>query len=401
MPSTVVLAWELGGGYGHIHPLWSIGDALMRRGHNLVVIVKELHRAEVAFGGLGIPILQAPMAARARTRPSDLCTLGQTLGMAGYDCVEHFGPIYRAWRVLLESVGPALVVGDYAPTGLLAARGLGIPRIEVGNGWTTPPLSIPSPHLSPWKTPPSRDVLLAREGKIVAVVNRVLQRCGDEPIGALADLHDTEDRFLLTFPELDHFGPRPESAYLGTLASGHATDTPPWPAGDGPRIFGYLSARYGGFDRLVAQLGTSGRPTLIHARDLEPARAKAASTPSLRFSPGMVDVSVAFGQADLVVSHGGHGTASQALLHGCPLLVLPEHDEQALTGHNLARAGMGVSVGHRLGVEHDYGALVDTLATEDKYRVAAARFAARHADFDQAASVVQMADRCEALIERG
>ncbi len=395
---TVALCWELGGGYGHVHSLAVLADALQRRGATVVLIVKELHRAEAAFGGRGVPIMQAPLSARPRVAPARLHTLGETLGMAGYDCVEHFGPIYRAWRMLLESIGADLVVGDYAPTALLAARGLGIPRVEIGTGWTTPPLSTPTPFLSPWTEPPSAEVRLGREARVVAVVNGVLMRCGDPPIGSLSELHDTDDRFLLTFEELDHFGPRKGARYLGTLASGHANAPPVWPAGDAPRIFGYVSARHWGFERLMNQLAALSLPTVVHARDLDPSRAATLQTETLHVARDIVDVDVAFSEASVVVSHGGHGTTSRALLAGRPLLVLPEHDEQALMGHRLSAQGLGVSVGHRRGVEHDYGSLLDTLLHSPSHAAAATAFAERYAGFAQADAVTAMADGCVALL---
>lgn len=398
MTSTIALAWELGRGYGHVHSLAAIGEALGRRGHRLVVIAKELHRAEGAFGGLGVPILQSPMGAPARAAPERLHSLGETLRVAGYDCVEHFGPIYRAWRVLLEAFGPSVVIGDYAPTAALAARALGIPRVVIGTGWTVPPLQVPMPNVTPWAPLPRREATLAAEGEVLAVINEVLSRCGDAPVHAVADVHEGTERWLLTFEELDHFGPRPDTTYWGTLAGGHGARPPVWPQGEGPRVFTYLSARYWDFERVVEHLGATGYPTLVYARDLGPARAAELSTSTLRFSPHIVDIDLAMKQAAVFVSHGGHGTVSRALLHGRPLLVLPEHDEQALMGHHLAAQGLAIDVGLSRDRSNDYAPLLRSVVEGGSHARAAQAFAARHAGFDQAASVRALADRCERLL---
>ena len=398
--AVVVLAWELGGGHGHVASLRAVGTALRERGHTTIVATRNLQRAEAAFGGTGTPILQAPIGWPPR-RPLPVPRVhAAMLRLAGYEQPAALGPLYRAWRVLLESVGASLVVGDFAPTALLAARGLGIPRVALGTGYAVPPLSSPTPALRPWEGDVTREDAQHGDGHVLQTINRVLARCGDTPLVAMHELYDADARFVLSFPALDHFAPRDDARYWGTLASGHSNAAPEWPAGTGPRVFAYLDAGYSGLTHALRQFASLGRPTLVVARDLSRS-ADLPDAPNVRIVPTLVNVDVAVAEASVVVSHGGHGTASRALLGGCPLLVLPQHDEQALLGHRLASQQLAINVGPRQDIDHDLCALLTPLLEGDTFRNAAAAFARRHRDHDQASAVAAIGRRCEALIRAG
>jgi UDP:flavonoid glycosyltransferase YjiC (YdhE family) len=162
-------------------------------------------------------------------------------------------------------------------------------------------------------------------------------------------------------------------------------------------VFVYVSARYWAFDRLIEQLAGSKHRTLVYARDLDAQRAASLTTQTLGFAPDIVDIDEAARRSALVVSHGGHGTTSRVLLGGRPLLVLPEHTEQALVGHRLSTQGLGIDIGLRRNVQHDFAALVHRLLTDRSYTAAAEHFAARHRDHDQRDTLAELALRCEEL----
>ena len=64
--------------------------------------------------------------------------------------------------------------------------------------------------------------------------------------------------------------------------------------------------------------------------------------PQLRLEAEPLHIQQVMAQADLVVSHGGRGTTSAALLAGRPQLLLPTHMEQAMVGRRVADAGLGI-----------------------------------------------------------
>lgn len=88
-------------------------------------------------------------------------------------------------------------------------------------------------------------------------------------------------------------------------------------------------------------------------------------------------------QASLVVSHGGHGTAMAALVHGVPLLVLPLDlaTDQPWVGRAVERAGVGRSLPRRARPQRIRAAIEELLADRTR-RDAAARMGERARTLD-------------------
>ena len=82
----------------------------------------------------------------------------------------------RAWRALYAQHDIDLVVADYAPGALLAARGR-IPAIAVGVGYTLPPAGLEQfPALRPADRP-----LEVTDQDLLGRVNAALAMVGDAP----------------------------------------------------------------------------------------------------------------------------------------------------------------------------------------------------------------------------
>lgn len=85
-------------------------------------------------------------------------------------------------------------------------------------------------------------------------------------------------------------------------------------------------------------------------------------------------------ETDAIVSHGGIGTVSMALLHGRPLLVLPEHVEQGILANRMARQGLcaaTVGIRNRRRMAEQVGRLM----SDKVLRARAAQFAARYSGY--------------------
>ena len=53
--ATILFAWELGGGYGQLDPIFRLGGGLEAAGHKLHYAVRDLARAELCAAGPGFP----------------------------------------------------------------------------------------------------------------------------------------------------------------------------------------------------------------------------------------------------------------------------------------------------------------------------------------------------------
>ena len=181
---------------------------------------------------------------------------------------------------------------------------------------------------------------------------------------------------------------------------GSASGDAEWPAGDGERVFVYLSGSYGRFVSVIRRLGAARLSTLVHARDISLEQRRRLETATLRFSAGPVDLRQAALQCSVVVCHGGHGTTAAMLLAGKPLLLLPQHVEQALVGTRVAKLGAGLVAG-RARKQLDYAAIVKRLVDEPSFSEKARAFASKYEDFDRAGLFEAIAARCEALLSTG
>ena len=168
-----LLAWELGEGLGHVNRLLPLATALRDGGHDTTWAVKD-----VAVSGRRLaPDLGPIVAAPVRPNPKNAQTpfsLADILATLGFSRAETFWPMLKAWIDLLQLVRPDALIGDYAPTALLAARVLDIPAASIGNGFEVPPDQAPLPSLQPWQSVP-RGRLERSEKVVLHALNSVLR----------------------------------------------------------------------------------------------------------------------------------------------------------------------------------------------------------------------------------
>jgi hypothetical protein len=300
-----------------------------------------------------------------------------------------------AWRALFADFKPDLIICDHSPSALLAARGIGLPGIAVGNGFVVPPDLTPLPNLRPW-----REVDLAEmardEALVLDRVNQVLGRIGEPPLDYLAQIFAANQQALFTFRELDNYAAeRKDAKYWGPLymQSGKA---PEWPAGPGKRVFAYLQP-FPTEASLLEILQAGGQPTLIFAPKLTPELRQRFEGGSLRFSDAPLDLPAVGHECDLAILHGGHGALSVILAMGKPMLLLPMHLEMNLNAMAVMQAGAALSAAQLRpeGMREKF----QRLLTEPAFTKAAGDFAARYADLDIRKTPERFARRVEALLE--
>ena len=394
--SRIFFVWELGEGYGHLNRLLPVAAALGERGHDIVVAARHLPRAGATFGRRGFTILPAPIwPGRPSKRLPMAMTYAEILLRFGFLDPDGLCAMVRAWRGLYDFVRPDLVVADHAPTALLAARGLDVPRALLATGFSAPPREVPMPSMQPWQDVP-RARLAAAEVPVLEAVGRVAGELGLPPLTALADIFDIEEVFLCTFAALDHYGPREGVRYRGPIFSSPNGLDPEWPAREGPRLFVYLSGGYRPVNVVFEALRAVGYPTLAYLRECSRSRARKLSSENVRIASRPLDLGRVLETATGVISHGGHGATASTLLAGRPLLILPRNLEQRLLAHR-ARAG-GAILTLRRGKTPDIGAEIRRLAEDPGVATAARAFAEAHRHFDGAAQIEAIADRCEALL---
>ncbi|SFB87430.1 glycosyltransferase [Massilia yuzhufengensis] len=391
------LCWELGAGLGHAGRLKSIALPLRARGHRVTFVLRDLVLTRRLLAGLGIDTLQAPVwLHRTAGMPPDQASLAEILLACGYLDADALAGLCDGWRALLRLGRPDLVIADYAPTAILAARSLGLPSAAVGPGFTIPPAGEALPPLRSWEQAPSAR-LRATEARLLASCNTVLAAHGASPMAYGADLLLGDHPLLCTWPELDHFARPGGGPWLGPNLPPPAGGAAQWPAGEGRRVFAYLRHGAPGTAEVLGALVRQGCRVLCYLADVAAGAPAPVDSPLVRYAAAPVSLPDALAQCELAVTHAGEATTAQALLAGRPLLMLPHAAESFLMARRVVQLGAGINA-MEMARPRDWDGMVVALMDKPAYREAAAAFAARYKDFTAADQAQDLADRFEAMV---
>jgi UDP:flavonoid glycosyltransferase YjiC (YdhE family) len=394
--SRILLAWELGAGLGHIQGLLPLAVELKARGHAPLIALKELTHAEALISPYDIPFCQAPLWLAPSNGPLSPMSYAEILQGFGFLEPSRLTGIARAWRNLVEASRAELLVLDHAPTALLATSGMGLPRVRYGMGFTVPPRAAPVPSYIAWETVPSERLVQAEES-VLATINQVSRVLGSHELASFYELFASEDDFLQTVPELDHYPERVEARYWGPLVNTVGGAAPAWPGLKGKKIFVYIKPQWPELTKLLHTLKHLRCSTLVYAPGLAEHTRKQFETDTLKFADGIVNIEQARWQADLAICHGNFGTATAFLLAGKPLLCIPLHMEQYILSQRIHALGAGIAVNMR-SRNSNFSQIIRRLLDETSYTDAAQGFAGKYRALDHTAQIGEMADRIEQLL---
>lgn len=399
--SCILIGWELGLHLGHLGRLLPISSRLQARGHALSAVVCDLSAADKMLGRQ-ITLLQAPQAKTAPpSRP--LASFADVLLTQGWRNPSTLAALVRGWLGLIKLYRPDLLLLDYSPTALLAARIARCPVALIGNGFEIPPAEVPWPPFPgfPWV---DRESAIVAERTALTNANTVLKQYGTPPLDAMKDLLATEIVALATLPELHHYGPGQDVAYLGPLRVEMQLPKVAWPrstvAQTGPRIFACLRPDTRGVTAILgglAKVADRGAHVICVALGFDAARLEAFRRPTLDICTAPVALAPLIDTADLCVTYGAEGTVAAFLLGGVPQLLIPGHVEAEMAARRIEALGAGV-VMREAYLPESFAELVEGLAHETRYRDAAQAFAQRHQDFNSDKRLDAFIGRIESVI---
>ena len=396
--SRILFIWELGSGYGHLETFPDLALSLRERGHQVVFAIRDLRAAEQTLGIHGFTCLQAPIWVSPKLAGRSSPSFSEIFRNHGYEnSLEVLGHV-KAWRELYRLVAPDLLLFNYSPTALLAADGLGLPRIVIGTGFECPPSTRPIPSLTPWAKVPIA-TLVDTEESVLAVINEVRSKFGLGALEQLSALFDVEDTMLCTFPALDphseHRGG--DVRYWGPRLYAAGGETLKWPRQGERRIFGYIKMDYPGFKLVLDGLSATNHSVLLHVPHITAGVARRYQSPKLAISSKPLDLRKVANECDLALGHAGHGTTATLLLAGRPQLLLPSQVEQGMTAWRMASIGAAVSVypGKR---QPHIPNLIRKMLTSSGYAERAATAISDHAGFDPGLQVDEMTDHIERFL---
>ena len=144
--ARILLGWELGANRGHLVRLGNLARRLAAAGHDVAIAAQRLSRA-FDFPD-GATLWQAPVWPRLLSNVGALGgafpnTMGDILVRVGLDSDDALPSLIQGWDAILAAVRPDVVVADFAPALLCAARGR-CPTLTVGIGFYVVPPALPA-----------------------------------------------------------------------------------------------------------------------------------------------------------------------------------------------------------------------------------------------------------------
>lgn len=394
--ARILIAWELGKGFGHLAPYLDLVSALQKKGHQVVFATRDVGHTEQLYGRTPTVILQAPMTMHTIRDPYKVqYSFTHLLHNIGFGDFNNLFGLVKAWRHIYHYVRPDIVLFDHSPTALLAARAYSWKRVISGSGFLVPPQTQPMPMMRYWQQYDPA-LLQKDEARLLDVINRVQQACKGKPLARVCELYDRDAEFLLSFKELDHYPQRQGGNYVGMFSQpGHGV-APKWVEGPQRRVFAYLHP-YKDLPKLL-EIFTRGKfATLVYGAEIQQSMMKKYESGNLRFSREPLDIARVAADVNFAVTNGTFGTTAAFLQHGKPVLAIPTNLERIMVARRLAGVGAGIAA-----TSSNPESLVKAMRAlfEDrKYTVAARKFQDRYGALDQPWQTARMVEGIEKLLE--
>ncbi|WP_426358240.1 glycosyltransferase [Pseudocolwellia sp. HL-MZ19] len=393
----VVFTWELGGGLGHITSFSLLAKALLDKGYQVSVISKNVSLVADVLGHLPIKVYQSPLILQSTDNLKVTYSYAEIIFDWGYKSTATLCPLVDTWKNLFELLKPDLVIADHSPTALVACKILKLKNIIMGTGFSTPPQVAPLPSLESMKVPDQK-AFLQHENQVLSSINGVLTKYNTLSFEHLHQLFNVDDNFLCTFAELDHYSTRNGADYCGPCFDIDVGSSFVWGKSKSTKVFAYIKQNTPGFELLLAALIQSNNNLVLYipqanAKVIEICK-KSKNAVLLNKPANMRQV---LNEADMIVSHAGHGVVSAALLHGKRLLLVPSQLEQSILVYLLAKRRLVTAVNPR-NEKINYAAAIQFTCTNAELGKNIEMFKQKYAGFNSSDQLENMVKSCENII---
>lgn len=332
-----LLAWEGGQGRGHVVPLRTVAEAVRDRFEFDAALCRLDFKDELK--GLCEPV-QGPWLPfsgdfRQEQGNPPAATWGEVLGDVGFRRPDILRESIGWWQGVMRECEISLLIADNAPCALLAARGLGIPSVAIGTGYTLPPSTMQAfPVLLP-----QYPTLIYDEAETVEIINSVVPEFGVPRLERLSEVYAASDQLAFTLDLLDPYTEWRTQPLLPPITGGT-----PEPAPGGDEIFVYFSTTERHEPGLMEAIGSLGVPVRAFIPGIEAQQAEELTRRGVHVERSAVPVDLVAKRSRLLVNAAQHGTLCMGLAAGLPHVSVPQHKEQEFNAAAMQGHGVLVSV---------------------------------------------------------
>lgn len=341
MRRRILLAWEGGAGRGHIVTLKVMAEALGSQYDYDAALCRMDHAAELSalcdtiYPSAG---LYNHRQLRKAAGSPGTATWGDFLGDLGFAYPDRLRLQFDWWIEVMRTRRIDLVIADFAPISLLAARALNLPSVCVGTGYSAPP-----PGMDRFPVLLSRyNTLVHDEARLLDNVNATLAGAGVPALARFSDIYDSAVSMPRTIRQLDPYDGQRREPLLPPL-----NEALPRRASGGDEVFVYFSTAETEYEPLVDALCRLALPVRAFLPGVYPAIAARLAASGVAIETAPVPVDLIAQRSRITLNAGQHGSLCMGLGMGLPQLAFPQHLEHEYHAQRTAALGAADLVPHR------------------------------------------------------
>ena len=335
--ARILIGWELGANSGHTVKLADIAAEVVARGHEPIFVLQQIGTAPPAAAVWQAPLWPVQLATLSRSADVVPATMGDILTVLGLGDISAMRAMLRAWDGILQAVRPDIVLAEFAPGLMMAARGR-VPLLALGTGFSLPPAHLPI-FASLTGKPAVHD-----EGRLVEGLNAALHANDRPPLARLPEIFASDREIAAAFREMDPYREWRQSVH----GAPSVMSVPTIATGEGDELFVYMNGLQRWPDGFWQGLVDARLKVRVYDPRLTDADSRTLEGAGLIIERAPVPFDRILARSRLVMSHGGLGMAASSLLGGMPMVFVPFDIEKRMVSASIAEIGLGV----RLDFEH-------------------------------------------------
>jgi UDP:flavonoid glycosyltransferase YjiC (YdhE family) len=429
-PRTIVFFPE--GAHGPTNNCVGIGDVLRRRGHRVVFIVEESFKGRLEEKGFEERLMRLGPPPEHEEAPGQFWIdfIRDTAPIFRKPTIEQLGefiaPTWQALidgakyvddrlREIIDELDPAVIVEDNV-VGFPALPASGRPWVRIAS---CNPAELKDPAIPPFSSgypvadraawPAFLDEVERTHREMWADFDAFMRERGAPGLAWGSQgpdfIHESPWLNLYLYPrDADYARGRPLAPTWHRLESSVRATDAPWelPAhlrnGDGGLVYLSLgslgSADVGLMRRLVDVMSRTRHRVIVSKGPLGSELELAGNMAGADFLPQASILPM----VDLVITHGGNNTVTEAFHNGKPMVVLPLFWDQVDNAQRIDETGFGVRLATYDFEEGELTGAIDRLLGDDALHL---RLAAGAARMQAEPGTVRAADRIEAVARTG